>query len=182
MDKRFAQNQIALMKQLRLLWEQHVYWTRFFIISTAANLRDLEAVTDRLLRNPHDFAKLLLPFYGEKAADRFHELLTQHLLIAADLVNAAKKNETARANEARRKWYHNADEIADFLSKINPFWNREKWKGMLYDHLEMTEKEAMLRLAGKYAEDIRMFDNIEKEALEMADFMSYGMIRQFGLR
>lgn len=64
----YTQQQICLMNQIRRLWTQHVYWTRFFIISTADDLEDLEAVTNRLLRNPKDFAHLLTPIYGMKTA------------------------------------------------------------------------------------------------------------------
>ena len=35
----------------------------------------------------------------------------------------------------------------------------------------MTEKEATLRLQGKNQADIHMFDEIEQEAFEMADYM-----------
>ena len=87
----YTGQQICLMNQLRQLWGQHVYWTRFAIISTAADLDDSDPVTKRLLRNPKDFAKLFAPIFGMKTAKRFEELFTWHLLIAADLVNAAKK-------------------------------------------------------------------------------------------
>lgn len=73
------------MNRIRQLWVQHVHWTRFFIIRTAADLKDLEPVTKRLLENPKDFAELLTPIYGVKVGDQFEELFTQHLLIAADL-------------------------------------------------------------------------------------------------
>lgn len=49
---------------------------------------------------------------------------------------------------------------------------------MMFSHLEMTEKEATLRLSGKYEADIKMFNNIEDEALKMADYMSCGIIQQ----
>lgn len=166
---------IGLMNQLRLLWTQHVYWTRFFIISTAANLADLEPVTNRLLRNPKDFARLLAPVYGEKTAERFQELFTQHLLIAADLVNAAKNGQTEKENAAREKWYQNAEEIAAFLSSINSCWSKMKWQNMLYSHLKMTEQEATLRLQGNYEADIKVFEGIEREALQMADYMWEGI-------
>ena len=39
----YTKQQMCLMNRIRQLWEQHVYWTRFFIISTAADLGDLEA-------------------------------------------------------------------------------------------------------------------------------------------
>lgn len=174
----YTQQQICLMGQIQQLWQQHVYWTRFFIISTAANLGDLKAVTNRLLQNPKDFAQLLAPIYGTKTACRFQELLTQHLLIAADLINAAKKGEIEKANCVRKKWYQNADEIAEFLSFVNQCWNKDKWKDMLYSHLEMTEKEATLRLQGKYAEDIEVFNNVENEALKMANYMFCGIINR----
>lgn len=181
MRERYTRRHIQLLNTLRSLWEQHVYWTRFFIISTAADLGDLEEVTARLLRNPGDFAAALTPFYGARLSSRFKNLLTQHLLIGADLVNAAKARDISKADAARRKWYANADDIAEFLAAVNPFWNETKWRNMLYDHLEMTEREATLRLGGKYAEDIRVFDEIEQEALAMADYMAEGMATQFRL-
>ncbi len=181
MDFRYTLYQVALLNQLRMLWEQHVHWTRSFIISTAANLGDLDPTTKRLLRNPSDFAELFRQFYGDEIADHFKDLFTQHLLIAADLVNAAKNNDTKAADEARRKWYANADEIAAFLAQINPYWDESKWKELLYSHLQMTEKEAVLRLAGKYAEDIAIYDQIEAEALNMADYMFYGIANQFSV-
>lgn len=93
---------------------------RFFIISTAEELGDLAPVTDRILQNPKDFAQLFAPIFGMNIANQFQELLTQHLLIAADLVNAAKNGEPEKADIARKKWYQNADEIARFLFSIQP--------------------------------------------------------------
>ena len=40
----------------------------------------------------------------------------------------------------------------------------------------MTEKEAGLRLKKEYPKDIEIFETIEKEALEMGDYMAYGII------
>ena len=37
----YTPQQLCLMNQLQQLWAQHVYWTRFFIISTAEELGDL---------------------------------------------------------------------------------------------------------------------------------------------
>lgn len=49
---------------------------------------------------------------------------------------------------------------------------------MLYSHLEMTEKEAVLRLQGNYTGDIEMFNDIEEEALKMANYMFCGIINR----
>ena len=171
--------QTQLSNALRQLWMEHVMWTRSFIISTSANLGDLQYVTKRLLRNPDDFAEMLRPLYGDEIAMRFKNLLTDHLMIAADLVNAAKAGDSKTADEKRNIWYANADDIANFLSQINPYWNRNIWQTMLYDHLKMTENEALQILTGQYDASISQYDAIQKEALEMADYMSSGIIRQF---
>lgn len=65
MQECFTCRQMELRNQLRKLWEQHVFWTRLFIISTAGCLGDVELVTRRLLRNPGDFALVFLPFLEE---------------------------------------------------------------------------------------------------------------------
>ncbi|MEM1483806.1 acetylglutamate kinase [Oscillospiraceae bacterium PP1C4] len=178
----YTMKQIQLMNTFRKLWEQHVMWTRSFIISTAADLGDLALVTERLLRNPIDFANELKPFYGAQKAAKFEELLKEHFLIAAQLVTAAKAGDSKAVNEQRVKWYANADQIAAFLAEINPYWNQKMWQAMLYDHLKMTENEAVSRLTGQYAADIAQYDSIENQALKMADNMSYGIIKQFNMR
>lgn len=174
-----SKTQATLNNQLRLLWEQHVVWTRLTIISMVFGLPDVELVTKRLLRNPKDFEALLKPLYGDRAASRFADLFTSHLVIAAELVSAAKAGDTRAAADAEKRWYANADEIAAFLGSINPYWSEQQWRTMLYEHLALTKAEAVNMLTGKYEDGITVFDQIEKQALEMADVMTYGIARQF---
>ena len=171
--------QADLSNHLRLLWEQHVVWTRLTIISIVFGLPDVDLVTNRLLRNPKDFEALLRPLYGDRVASRFADLFTSHLVIAAELVNAAKAGDTRAAADAEKRWYANADEIAAFLGSINPYWSVQQWKNMLHGHLALTKSEAVNMINGNYAESIILFDQIEEQALEMADVMTCGIIRQF---
>ncbi|MEL7608484.1 MAG: acetylglutamate kinase [Bacillota bacterium] len=172
-------SQLKISDLNRRLWNEHVLWTRFFIVSTAFNSPDLQFVTQRLLQNPKDFAEELQPFYGKKKATQFEQLLADHLLIAAQLVNAAKAGDTAEAEKQRKKWYANGEEIADFLGSINPFWSARTWKTLFFDHLRMTEDEAVFILTGQFEKSIEEYDHIQAEALKMADVMTCGIIRQF---
>lgn len=168
-----------LNSHLRLLWEQHIYWTRMLILSIAFGLPDMEVVLNRLLQNPRDFEAALSPFYGEEAAATFAQLFTDHLTIAAELVNAAKANDTTAAADAERRWYENTDQIAEYLASINPNWSANEWKRMLYSHLAMTKQQAVDILTQDYQGSITTFGNIEQQALEMADMMTYGIVEQF---
>lgn len=175
-------SQFQISNTIRRLWLEHVLWTRFFIISAAFDLPDLQPVTERLLQNPEDFARELAPLYGRQTASQFRQLFTDHLLIAAELVNAAKAGDTSKVESERRRWYLNAEEIADFLSVINPFWNKRTWRNLLFEHLRMTENEAVHTLSGQYRESIREYDSIQNQALQMADVMTRGIIRQFRIK
>jgi hypothetical protein len=93
----------------------------------------------------------------------------------------AKKGDTQEAEKTRALWYQNADRIAALLANLNPYWSYDQWRDMLFMHLRLVEDEATKRLMGQYAEGIMVFDNAEKQARQMADLMSQGIIRQFRL-
>lgn len=171
--------EVDLRNTMRTLWEQHVAWTRMTIISIAEGLKDVDLVTARLLRNPSDFEAVLAQYYGSEKAAGFAKLFREHLVIAAQLVKAAKAGNTAAAADAEKRWYANADQIAAYLHSINPYWSEEALRRMLYDHLAMTKSEAVYRLRKNYAADIKQYDMIEQQALQMADAFSEGIVKQF---
>ncbi|MDD4000095.1 MAG: LysM domain-containing protein, partial [Bacilli bacterium] len=55
---------LALNNELRMLWEQHIFWTHRMFMSIVFGLPDREAVMQRLLRNPEDFAEVFTDYYG----------------------------------------------------------------------------------------------------------------------
>ena len=171
--------EINLMNTIRSLWEQHAAWTRATITSIVFSQPDEEFVTRRLLRNPEDFADALRPFYGESIASRFSGLLTEHLVIAAELIKAIKAGLTKKAKDAEKRWYQNAKDIAAFLAQINPFWSEESWKAMMFEHLRLVTAEAVEMLRGNYQASINATDENEEHVLEMADMMITGIIMQF---
>ena len=81
---------LDLSNQMRLAWEQHVYWTRMLLISIAERLADENEVTARLLQNPADIAKIFGKYYGQEAAQTIAQLLTEHLAIGKDLITALR--------------------------------------------------------------------------------------------
>lgn len=170
-----------LNNRLRKLWADHVMWIRSFILSTAFETEDLQAVTNELLRSSVQFANVLRPLYGDEIADRFDSLFRDHLLIAFQVFNAIKRRIPRDAEEQHEKWYDSADSIAQFLSDINPNWQKSDWQKMLYDHLNMIEYEAVLIFTNQFAESIAQYYRIQDEAQKMADVMADGIIKQFPL-
>ncbi len=172
-------SQEDLKLKMRELWAEHVIWTRLFIMSVADNTSDKAVVTSRLLKNYDDMATAMKTYYGSENGTKFGDLVKEHLLIAASLVEAAKAGNSTAATDAEKKWYENADKIAAFENGINPNWNNSTMKAMWHEHLKLTKDEAVARLTKNYPADIAAFDQIETLANTMADSMANGIVQQF---
>ena len=172
--------QLAFHDGMRKLWEDHVTWTRLAIVSFAAGLPDLPATETRLLRNQTDIGNAVKPYYGRAAGNRLTALLKQHILGAVALLEAAKAGDQTQIQQRSDAWYTNARQIADFLNKANPHnWPRADLRAMMKTHLDQTLAEATDRLQGRFAADIRDYEQINRHILEMADTLSAGIMAQF---
>jgi hypothetical protein len=168
-----------LSNRVHRLWDEHVLWTRLAIISIANNLPDTGLVINRLLNNATEFGILFADFFDPRIAREFAELMRQHLVIAAELVMAAKRGDTAEVARLEKEWYANADEIAKFLASINPHWSEEEIRAMMHEHLALTEQEAVAVLNNRWEESIDLFSKIEHQAYMMANTYIEGLVAQF---
>jgi len=178
-----SKKELVLRQEMRRLWEEHITWTRLAIISLTTDAPDTQATVDRLLRNQADIGNAIKPFYGNAAGVRLTGLLREHILIAADLIAAARTGDQAGVESQQARWADNADQIAAFLASANPrFWKLGEMKAMMHDHLRLTTDEVVARLQGDWAADIAAYDRIEAQILNMADMLSNGLVRQFPAR
>lgn len=175
-------DRIEFNKDMRKLWEDHVTWTRLFVVSFLADLPDVDATAGRLLQNQADIGDAIVPFYGDEAGAALTSLLTDHILIAADLVGAAKAGDGDAVAEHRARWDANADDIARFLADANPAWPFETMQDLMHAHLDQTFAEVAARLAGDFEADIAAYEEIHLHILELADVLADGIIEQFPRR
>lgn len=169
----------SLRTNLRKLWADHVIWTRQYIVSFASDLPDAGAAAGRLLKNQEHIGNAIVPFYGQQAGTALTDLLKQHIMIAVDLLNAAKGGDNARFQQEDAKWTSNASEIAALLSSANPNWPKQDVMDLLALHLKLTKDEAVARLTAKWDDDVSSFDDIFIEINTVADTLSNGIIKQF---
>jgi len=111
-------NQVDLLENMNLVWQQHIMWTRMLLISIAENLGDLKATQTRLLQNPKDIANIFRKYYGNNIANMIEALITQHLEIGEKLIVALKNNNQQLATDLNNQWYRNADEIAKEAERV----------------------------------------------------------------
>jgi hypothetical protein len=170
---------INLKYPMQKLWIEHAWWTREYIVTTLAGLKDQDAVLARLLQNQVDLGDIIKPYYGEDAGKKLTALLKEHILIAGKIVDAAKKGDKTAVDQFDKDWHRNADDIVAFLSSANPYWSKKVLTEMFYKHLKLTSDEVVYRLHGNWAEDIITADKNETHLIHMGDFLTDGIVKQF---
>jgi hypothetical protein len=172
--------ELALRTEMRKLWEDHITWTRLAIISLTTGSPDSEATVARLLRNQVDIGNAVKPFYGRAAGNELTRLLREHILIAADVIAAAKAGDGPKLADAQARWSANADRIASTLAGVNPrSWPLAAMKAEMHRHLALTTQEAVARLQGRWQADVAAYDRIHVHILHLADLLSAGLLAQF---
>ncbi|MGH2466593.1 MAG: glycosyltransferase [Candidatus Limnocylindrales bacterium] len=164
---------------LRKLWSEHVVWTRQYIIAAVAGTPDADAAAGRLLKNQEDIGAAIVPYYGEAAGRQLTDLLKQHIMIAVDLVAAAKSGDQAAFAAHDARWSANVGQIAAFLASANPNWPEQDVLDLLSLHLKLTKDEAVARLTSDWVADITAFDDIDTEIMVLADALHDGIAAQF---
>lgn len=169
----------SLRSGLRRLWTDHVVWTRSYVVAAVADSPDTNTAAGRLLKNQEDIGAAVVPFYGKEAGAALTDLLKQHIMIAVDLIAAAKAGDTSRFEEQDALWTKNAEQIAELLSGANPNWAKDDVVDILGIHLKLTKDEAVARLEGKWEADVAAFDQILTEILTLSDVIADGIVKQF---
>jgi hypothetical protein len=164
---------------LRKLWSDHVIWTREYVRAAIQQTGDASNVAARLLRNQEDIGDAIKPYYGDGAGEKLTDILKQHIMIAVDLVDAARKGDDDRLGQEAAKWEANAHEIAAFLAGANPNWPENDVFDLLALHLKLTTDEAVAVLQKDYDTAIKLYDDIFNEILVLADALYDGLVAQF---
>ena len=170
---------VDLRMAMRKLWEDHITWTRNYIISSLSDLEDAGKCAERLLKNQDDIGDAIKPIYGGEAGKKLALLLRDHILIATEIVKAAKMANNEALATDNKKWYANADDIAAFLSGANPNWPKQALVDLLYKHLELTTGEVVSRLKKDWAADIDFYDKGHEHMLMFSDALTDGIVKQF---
>jgi hypothetical protein len=192
---------------MRQLWSDQVAFTRQYVIAavagrpvsevltkllgqavapvaTAPGVRELvpqlsdgDAAAVRLLTTMEATGEALEPYFGEDSANELTRLLRRHVLIAVELLSAARSGHIERFKEEDERWVASANEIAGLLSSLNQEWPREVLEQHLQLLLQLTKDEAVARIAGNSRADRRTYDAIQREAMVIADLMDEGLAK-----
>lgn len=176
---RRAEKKIALNQTLRELLAQHAFWIHNYIRATFFNSSDQQAVANRLIKNEEEIAHVLAAYYGKDTGAEFSSLLEQNTKLIGSLVNA--NNNPAQMNELKNRWNKNAEALATLLAKLNPEWafSFDILKAGMQEQLALIMQEIEALQKNNWPRAIEIFDKHLNFALQIADELDKGIIKQF---
>lgn len=176
-------SQMNIVNEMRYLWLQLVIWSRSYINNKRSRQGAVPAVYERLYSVPAGFYYYMNLFFGKVIAEEFIYLLSQNIIIFADLISAMLEGNQQNANSGQSAWYGNANEISTFLVQINNTWNYNQWLDLLNRYITMHLDEATAILSNNYRREIVIYDRLQYHSLIIADYMSKGVMNSlFGNR
>lgn len=179
MDNPLQKDEMDLNNDMRQAWSQHGFWTTLFLLSLAYALPDMGAIETRLMQTPGDIASVFGKFYSQTMVNQLTQLLSEHVKIGGELLEAMRDQDADKAEQLERQWRQNGDKIARMLSSANSEYNYEELARMISVHLDMIKRQMMADLNHDYEAFVTATDENEEHLLKLADELTKGLIEQF---
>ncbi len=161
------------------LWGDHGFYTREVVLAALQATDNLGPALNRLLRNQEDIGGAIGSIYGDDAGKQCTALLKDHINIAVEVVQGAAAGDQAKFEDADKRWYDNASDIAKFLSAANPNWPYDAAYDMMKQHLDLLTEVVKALIAKDYEKGITTNDTYMDEIYMMADMFAAGIAEQF---
>jgi hypothetical protein len=165
---------------LRDLWVDHIFWVRAVTIAVI-NKQDAagKVAEQQAVENAKSIAASIEPFYGTAAKDSFFKLLAGHYGAVKAYLVATVASDAAAQSTATQSLTSNADEIASFLSKANPYLPKDAVQGLLLAHGGHHIQQIQQLKDGKYEAEAHTWEEMKKHVYQIADATADALAKQF---
>jgi len=172
---------VAEMKQaLRDLWVGHIFWVRHVVSNIATNdPEERDAAEKEVGANTKHIANTIAPFYGEAASEKFFSLIDINYGAVREYSEATVAGNKRQQDAALAHLASNADDIADFLSHLNPYLQKDIVRGLIAAHGAHHVLQINQYKGKEYAHLGATWPMMRQHVYVIADTMTTALAKQF---
>jgi hypothetical protein len=172
---------VAEMKQtLRDLWLGHIYWVQHAVLNNTANSpAKRDTVEKEVDANTKQIANVFVPFYGEAASETFLTLLDINIGAVRDYSEATVADDALRQNAALARLATNADDFAEFFSRISPYLKKDTVRGLIAAHGAHHVLQINQYKKKDYAHLEETWTMMRGHVYVIADTLATALVKQF---
>lgn len=169
--------EMNLIFDIMMFWFDLTNWVRAFMLSRYQDVGNEDEVYARLQRVVTDFINNLKQVFGETpAVDELQLALNAYIDLIDSLITAQMDGNIEQVDLITRQLYQNADNIADSLAAINPYWDQDEWRTILYNNLRSTLDESTMFLTEDYARNLDIFSTLISQSESSGDYLAQGVL------
>ena len=172
---------VAEMKQtFRDLWLGHIFWVRHVVSNIATNdPAERDAAEKEVVANTKQIADTIAPFYGEAASETLHSLLDVNIDAVREYSEATVAGSKQQQDAALARLASNADDIADFLSHVNPYLQKDNVRSLIAAHGAHHVLQINQYKAKDYAHLGATWPMMRQHVYVIADTLTTALAKQF---
>lgn len=173
--------QMNLLFRARIIWRDIATWTRAYLVGTYldSDPEFKQAVMEKINNLPLEQGGVFRLYFGDQSAEEYTTLLSDYINTLISLIDAQKSGGANAINELTRQLYQIIDLRVDFLSKLNPFWQKNIISDLTYNFTNMTIAEATSFLKKDYKQSIDIFSRVLSHTTNIGDYIAEGLIKYF---
>ncbi|MEK7760759.1 MAG: hypothetical protein AAB433_04180 [Nitrospirota bacterium] len=169
-----------LQQNLRDLWVAHIFWVRHVVSDIATNeLEARDAAEKEVVTNTRQIATAIAPFYGEAASEKLFSLLDANISAVEEYSEATFAGNRRQQDAALAILASNADDVADFLSHLNPYLQKDIVRGLIATHGAHHVLQINQYKAKDYAPIGATWPMMRQHVYVIADTMATALAKQF---
>ncbi|QIB68605.1 hypothetical protein Ami103574_04390 [Aminipila butyrica] len=175
-DSGIPSSQVPLVFESRMLWRDLTTWIQAYLVSVFAGFGNQNSVEEKIRTVIVKFGNNLSTVFGGEIGEQYIGLITNWINTFKLLVNAQINDDADTVNEYMNQLYENINQMAIFLSEINPFWAESEWKALLYRFNEIIIEQLSAFLYKEYTKNIEAFDKLLNLTSIIGNYYSKGML------
>lgn len=169
-----------LQQNLRDLWVGHIFWVRHVVSNIATNdPEERDAAEKEVVTNTRQIANTMTPFYGEAASEKLFSLLDANIDAVREYSEATAAGDKGQQDAALAHLSSNADEIADFLSHLNPYLQKDIVRSLIATHGAHHVLQINQYKAKDYAPLGATWPMMRQHIYVIADTLTTALAKQF---
>jgi hypothetical protein len=171
----------SLYDEIRRLFIERAIASRQKLICNIDNLHDSQSADRKLEAVADSFGSLLIQYYNEDVGHEVSSIMKQHNTMNDKMVTAISEGDQQKTDSKEEERRRDAHNVAQYLCNLNPYWKIDEFESHIYEAcIKPVKQQAQARANRNFDEDESIIGKAYAQSVRLADYISQGLVRQFG--
>lgn len=164
-----------MTKDFRKLFTKWAYLLRFYIVSTVSGLGNTQYVAQRMYNLPSEFQQKFELILGQEVSNYILNSLLIYIVRLEMMIDTVVTGDETQIAAGRQEARRYADELVEYLSSVNPYWDEEEGRRLFYALIDIILELSYVIQSDDNVGEMETFERFLDAALATADYFALGL-------